>query len=1233
MYWTHLIFALTLGLLLYDDVVITAVKPGYLDFDNLPETNFSCKDKVIGGYYADVETGCQMFHVCTIGQKGEVTDIKFLCLNGTVFDQETRVCERIDEVDCSKSEDFFNLNLELYGNQAGIQPEEEFFCEDCSTENDDEYEDEVTSRASASSTSTTTTTTTSTTTTTTTTPRPPPPTPKVVQHYPTSSPETIAALLALHNAFSQSVQNSKIKPPPPPRVINNAFASLAPSTPKPSYYPRPQVTQLPPSEDGSYDQQDLRGQHRQDASGIQQNQAHQHYGHGTGAPQRTNERQKTNYYQVTTPPSLKSNYHHFQSGDGGFVHSFDPGKQYNYQYYHPRKVAEPTPKASVSIITSTSTSTSVRASRPNVTAPGDSPSGPEDDFPTGYDDYPDDSVDEAFFRDVPKLRTKKAAAGLVDNELSSRGSLDLKLRSRRSPGSFRKPGSRRWHGIYGQGRPRTERAMLSNEPRHTNHRYPDEAETTTTRHSNHRYEETTLKPLELDILPEEEHPSQREEFLQNLLGSLDLEEHDRQKMANLFKVEEKEMDRSDGTLHQLGNKLGDLIMEDVNKTINQAKMEETNTTNEHLDLNKIDELFRHHYEEMSQEVDLKFDLGSERGRREVEKKEKLDEELAQDYELARAKIEAKPTTLGMPLKKIPDENHAKESTRIRRQVKGLDTEKFNADYEPRKRGRSRSNQNPSLAPTRTSSTSSSKAPFSTRDVVPVFEEVDEGDFTTRPYVKTSGNSQRPRLTTRSLDSTVARMRFNYEITTPVAPSASSRRRQTNHGRTSLAFRTHQDSAIAAATATEHPRLATVPNIPRVLDNLKDTPVYEEEGHAELREAFRQSEPEISDLHYDLPQFEDDSNRRFSEPPRQHPTAAVLDGFSAGQIYQAIARNHQTPPDIVEVTTQAETTRRPGSQSRRRTSAIRRRPSQASVDDEPRPVTRQPYRVSQSRTPVESQAQRLPNDEPTRLQTRGPISARRPVLRPSSRPQKPESNGNREENAGQPEETLRAEPPEEYEGPTLPRRPAQHQPIVHHSSSNIQAEQDEIDTRREPVDFRLHRPPADRDEETAVQPPPPSPPTRIREEPERTRQSQTRNSADEIPPSRPKTPSRGRVRGTLRSTTPPNEPPPAPPIDPSLVPDPNFSCEGKIKGSFYADTSNDCKGFFICSQGAIGGPLLKTHFWCGTNTKFNQRSRTCQAEDQVECSVSSRYYHLNQDFAVPETEEELRPAFEPTRVHQ
>ena len=44
----------------------------------------------------------------------EIVDIKFLCLMGTVFDQETRVCERVDEVDCSQSEKFYDLNLNLY---------------------------------------------------------------------------------------------------------------------------------------------------------------------------------------------------------------------------------------------------------------------------------------------------------------------------------------------------------------------------------------------------------------------------------------------------------------------------------------------------------------------------------------------------------------------------------------------------------------------------------------------------------------------------------------------------------------------------------------------------------------------------------------------------------------------------------------------------------------------------------------------------------------------------------------------------------------------------------------------------------------------------------------------------------------------------------------------------------------------------------------------------------------
>lgn len=30
----------------------------------MPQTSFSCRDKILGGYYADPETNCQMFHIC-----------------------------------------------------------------------------------------------------------------------------------------------------------------------------------------------------------------------------------------------------------------------------------------------------------------------------------------------------------------------------------------------------------------------------------------------------------------------------------------------------------------------------------------------------------------------------------------------------------------------------------------------------------------------------------------------------------------------------------------------------------------------------------------------------------------------------------------------------------------------------------------------------------------------------------------------------------------------------------------------------------------------------------------------------------------------------------------------------------------------------------------------------------------------------------------------------------------
>ena len=48
------------------------VRPPNLSPDNLPDTAFTCEDKVTGGYYADVEADCQLFHVCVQVSEYEV---------------------------------------------------------------------------------------------------------------------------------------------------------------------------------------------------------------------------------------------------------------------------------------------------------------------------------------------------------------------------------------------------------------------------------------------------------------------------------------------------------------------------------------------------------------------------------------------------------------------------------------------------------------------------------------------------------------------------------------------------------------------------------------------------------------------------------------------------------------------------------------------------------------------------------------------------------------------------------------------------------------------------------------------------------------------------------------------------------------------------------------------------------------------------------------------------------
>lgn len=56
----------------------TQVRPPNYSPDRLPETSFTCEDKVSGSYYADVEASCQLFHVCVQVSELEVSLIEML---------------------------------------------------------------------------------------------------------------------------------------------------------------------------------------------------------------------------------------------------------------------------------------------------------------------------------------------------------------------------------------------------------------------------------------------------------------------------------------------------------------------------------------------------------------------------------------------------------------------------------------------------------------------------------------------------------------------------------------------------------------------------------------------------------------------------------------------------------------------------------------------------------------------------------------------------------------------------------------------------------------------------------------------------------------------------------------------------------------------------------------------------------------------------------------------------
>merc|ERR1719413_168897 len=92
----------------------------YPIFSEAPETAFSCDGQVDGGYYADEEAQCRVFHICTADGAGGLAKYSFLCPNGTIFNQNYFICDWWFNFDCAEAEGLFSLNDEIAAERAEI---------------------------------------------------------------------------------------------------------------------------------------------------------------------------------------------------------------------------------------------------------------------------------------------------------------------------------------------------------------------------------------------------------------------------------------------------------------------------------------------------------------------------------------------------------------------------------------------------------------------------------------------------------------------------------------------------------------------------------------------------------------------------------------------------------------------------------------------------------------------------------------------------------------------------------------------------------------------------------------------------------------------------------------------------------------------------------------------------------------------------------------------------------
>merc|ERR1712128_251959 len=92
----------------------------YPIYAEVPESGFVCDGQVDGGYYADPEAECQVFHICTADGAGSLAKYSFLCPNGTLFNQNYFVCDWWFNFDCSTAEELYSLNDEIAAERESI---------------------------------------------------------------------------------------------------------------------------------------------------------------------------------------------------------------------------------------------------------------------------------------------------------------------------------------------------------------------------------------------------------------------------------------------------------------------------------------------------------------------------------------------------------------------------------------------------------------------------------------------------------------------------------------------------------------------------------------------------------------------------------------------------------------------------------------------------------------------------------------------------------------------------------------------------------------------------------------------------------------------------------------------------------------------------------------------------------------------------------------------------------